>query len=308
MYDLSIIVCVYNLANYIKKCLDSIFNQSHVTEKVQVIVVDDGSTDNTQEILSNYKHTIKVISKKNGGIRSARNVGLDSCRKNTRYGTFIDCDDTITDNYIETFYEIIDENSADIIEFNVNFIFEQFGKIKKKTFESSYSNNRMNELTDSFLKSRVKDAQWFVWCRFYKINMFDNITFPLGRRYEDLITIPLIYLNAKTVYSSDKILYNYFKNEGSITNLAKFQDIEDMYYAYLQFSSNCKKAYIIKIFNSTVIKAIYKRTLFIKNDSFNDLAKNISRIIQEPYYKSIINVYKYRTTFLLKSFIKQLGK
>lgn len=253
MYDLSIIVCVYNLENHIQKCLQSIFNQSRSIEKIQVIVVDDGSTDKTPEILSKCKYPITVLSKKNGGVSSARNVGLEQCRNSTRYVAFVDGDDTITTDYIKTFYEITGSNEADIIEFNANFIFERFGSVKKKLLKVSCSNNKVNELTDSFLKEVVNNAQWFICSRFYKINLFDNISFPLGKRYEDLITIPLVYLKAKTVFSSDKSLYNYFKNEGSITNSVNIYDLDDMFYAAEKFDTLCTKKDLSEIFKLVIV-------------------------------------------------------
>ncbi len=252
MYDLSIVVCAYNLENEIQRCLDSIYNQTHSLENIQVIVIDDGSTDNTSNIIANCKYPIRVISKENSGLSAARNTGIDYCRKNTRYISFIDGDDTIRNNYIESFYEITKQQQIDIIEFNTAFVFKRFDIEKVKIFQSSFSNNENNILNDKFLKKTIERGLWFVWCRFYKVELFDGINFPDGKRYEDLIINPALYLKASVVYSSDRVLYNYFKNEGSITNNPNVKDLDDVFYASQMVNNFSINKKIKKLFETKV--------------------------------------------------------
>ena len=110
---ITVIVPVYNVENYLEKCLDSLINQTY--KNIEIIVINDGSTDNQGEICQEYAqkdNRIVYIEKENGGLSDARNVGLD--KMTGSYVTFIDSDDWIEQDYIETLYKKIVEYQADI--------------------------------------------------------------------------------------------------------------------------------------------------------------------------------------------------
>ena len=107
---ISIIVPIYNVEKYIKKCIDSIINQTYTN--LEIILVDDGSPDNCGKICDKYKEKddrIKVIHKKNGGLSDARNAGIDIATG--EYITFIDSDDYVAENYIEVLYNLCKEQN-----------------------------------------------------------------------------------------------------------------------------------------------------------------------------------------------------
>jgi len=114
MVDLiSVIIPVYNVEPYLKKCLDSVVTQTY--KEIEIILVDDGSTDGSGPICDEYAaqdKRIRVIHKRNGGLSDARNVGLDRC--SGRYVTFIDSDDYVASDYVERLYRILVEYNADI--------------------------------------------------------------------------------------------------------------------------------------------------------------------------------------------------
>ena len=110
----SIIVPAYNAEAYLNRCIDSILSQTY--RNIEIILVDDGSTDNTPVLCDEYseqhKDIIKVIHKENGGVSSARNIGIDTASGD--YYAFVDSDDWIADDFIETLYSLIKRNNCEI--------------------------------------------------------------------------------------------------------------------------------------------------------------------------------------------------
>ena len=123
---ISIIVAVYNVEKYLKRSLDSILNQSY--KNIEVIIVNDGSTDNSRNICEKYAElysNIKVIHKENGGLSSARNIGIENATG--EYIGFVDSDDYISSNMFEEMYNRIIESDSDIAISSFNYVKE--GKI-----------------------------------------------------------------------------------------------------------------------------------------------------------------------------------
>jgi len=113
----SIIITVYNMEKYIKKCLDSVVNQTY--SNIEIILINDGSTDNSEKIIKSYEkeyNNIKVISQVNSGPAIAKNVGLDNA--NGEYIMILDADDWIENNFIEKLMLIAEENDSDIVFFD----------------------------------------------------------------------------------------------------------------------------------------------------------------------------------------------
>ena len=123
MAQITVILPVYNVEKYLKQCLDSIVNQTF--KDFECLCVNDGSTDNSLSILQEYAQKdkrFKIITQKNGGTSVARNTGIK--HTNTKYLTFIDSDDWITENYLEILYNKIEETNADIVRASYKFYFE----------------------------------------------------------------------------------------------------------------------------------------------------------------------------------------
>ena len=126
---ISIIIPVYNVEKYLAKCVESVINQTY--KKIQIILIDDGSTDNSGKICDDFKlkdNRIEVIHKKNGGLSDARNAGLKIVKGD--YIGFIDSDDYIEKDMYETLLCLLIENNADIsiVSFVFNFLFSSFEK------------------------------------------------------------------------------------------------------------------------------------------------------------------------------------
>lgn len=218
---ISIIVPVYNVEKYLRKCLDSITNQTK--KEIEIIFVNDGSTDNSLKILEEYEkadNRIKIISQKNQGLGAARNTGLKAAyTSNSKYIYFIDSDDYISYDYLEKMYNIAEKTNADIVvndnimKFYDNNKKEMSNEILKKVENGIYN------IDADFIQSMCPN----VWSKLYKKELIlkNNIIFPTGLIHEDLcFNYKLLpYLTKAVQYNTSN--YFYRQREGSLTNQKK---------------------------------------------------------------------------------------
>ena len=206
-YLISVVVPVYNVEKYLHKCIDSILSQTYIY--FELILIDDGSTDDSSQICDEYVNSdkrVRAFHKKNGGQSSARNLGIDvACGE---YITFIDSDDFVKNNYLEIMLKLAIENNSEIVQ--CSFDFGDDGLFKNSNYKpliKVYSGS--HALTTSSLKV-------LACCKLYKSNIFEDIRFPLLKKYEDdAIYYKLIYRANKVVITNLK-LYYYLQRMGSI--------------------------------------------------------------------------------------------
>ena len=208
---ISIIVPIYNVDKYLSRCIDSILNQTF--KKFELILVNDGSTDNSGVVCEEYANKdnrIKVIHKSNGGVSSARNSGLHAAKG--EYIGFVDPDDYIEKDMFNTLYSLCKGKNADI-------------SICKNCREINGVVNRKNEpiyikeLTNEEAVSEVFKANLYrfaLWNKLCKKTCFNGIIFPEGRIHEDLSVTYKIIANANKVIFTNYIGYIYVKREESI--------------------------------------------------------------------------------------------
>lgn len=205
----SIIVPVYNVEKYLDKCLASISEQTF--KEFECIVVDDGSPDNSNDIIDRYVNKdqrFKVIHQKNMGISAARNAGLAIAQGD--YIAFVDSDDYISNEYLEKFALKIANTDADIVI--CGFIEVLKDSQKTVCFEAP---------STEVIKQNILADIWpsYPWNKCYKKYLFENIRFPVGKIFEDLLTIPEVCLNAhKIVCIPEKLYYYNCQNLNSITS------------------------------------------------------------------------------------------
>ena len=179
---ISIIVPIYNIDNYVSKCIESILSQTH--SNIEVILIDDGSTDKSSNICDYYSKKdarIVAIHKKNGGLSSARNTGLDIAKG--KYIGFVDGDDYIEPNMYEELLNNIHEHQSDIAICNYNDI-----KNNKK-----YTNYFDNELEKTPIEGKnkfdilYKNYNFVIcsWNKLYKKEIFNNLRFPENKIFEE---------------------------------------------------------------------------------------------------------------------------
>ncbi|MCI5610578.1 MAG: glycosyltransferase [Roseburia sp.] len=232
---ISVIVPIYNVERYLQQCIDSILNQTY--RDLEIILVDDGSSDNCGMICDNYKKNdsrIRVIHKLNGGLSDARNTGLATA--SGEYVCFIDSDDYINPHMFEIM--ISKGNEADIIICNKKDLYKE--RINAFTIIDSTEIEIMKGI-DAFKHFLLEDKEGYVvaWNKLYRRNIFieNNIRYPVGKIHEDCFTTYKTFLAANKVVYIDMPLYVYRHREGSIMsnkNIEKDMSIIDAYDQVLQ--------------------------------------------------------------------------
>ncbi len=219
----SIIIPIYNVENYLDKCLTSVVEQEY--KNIEIICVNDGSKDKSEEIVLKYKEKDKriiYIKKENGGLSSARNVGIDKASGD--YICFVDSDDWISKDYVSKLMESIIENNSDIAICNIKQLYSD-GKEKEVTFK--ISNNKVLNSHDALKELFIGNVlQNHAVNKVYKISLFrDNkIYFPIGKIYEDVFTTYKLFMVSSKISLINDYLYFYLQErEGSILS-KKFND------------------------------------------------------------------------------------
>lgn len=221
MSDITVVIPVYNVEKYLKKCVDSVEKQTY--KNFEVILVDDGSTDSSGELcdaLAKENDNIRVIHQENKGLGGARNTGIKSC--NTEYIMFLDSDDHIHPELLERCVEAIKKNNCDILLFDSVEIYEdgKIGTVRKADFKE-------NEIfMPEEIKSISKDPT--AWNKIYKTSLFkDNgIYYPNKVWYEDLRTTPKLLVFAERVIKLEsEPLYYYLQRSDSIMHTPDYDRI-----------------------------------------------------------------------------------
>lgn len=222
----SVIVPIYKVEPYLRRAIDSIIKQSY--SNLEIILVDDGSPDKCGEICDEYgllDDRIKVIHKENGGLSDARNAGLDIATG--EYIAFVDSDDYIAGDYVETLLAALNEHDADVAmcSYAVTSSLEYDGSI----FEEGHDDDKKRdgaievcsreELLKNLYDANHCDATYFIvaWNKLYKASLWEGIRFPKGKIHEDEATTYKIYDKAAKGVYLHRPLYGYFSAPESIT-------------------------------------------------------------------------------------------
>ncbi|WP_164667396.1 glycosyltransferase family 2 protein [Virgibacillus doumboii] len=209
--EISIIVPVYNSSPYIKKCLDSILTQTF--KNFELIVVNDGSTDHSGDICNQYAqkdNRVRVVHKKNGGVASARNTGLEMAKG--EYVSFVDGDDWIYEDMYLILYELCKKTKSDIsICSNDREVNGEVIRVEREEFIKEMDNiEAMKQLFTA------KYYRFAVWGKLYRKRCFNNIRYPEDRRLDDLPTTYKIFAKANKVVYTNYSGYIYLLRENSI--------------------------------------------------------------------------------------------
>lgn len=209
--DLSIIVPAYNVESYIEECLMSLINQK-TKYNYEAIIVNDGSTDNTRNILEKYSEhkELKIINQENGGISVARNTALNIATG--RYVMFVDSDDVLGDEAIEKLMRRAYDRDADIVQGSYYEFFDESNKY--------YYDIKPCEIDNSIKKQELK-MPGFPWGKVIKSELFRDIRFPVNCWYEDTIITYLVGKRCTKYITISDYVYGYRKNYNSITYTSK---------------------------------------------------------------------------------------
>lgn len=223
----SIIIPIYNVEKYLKKCLDSVVRQTYTN--LEIILVNDGSTDDSKKIAEKYMkddERIILINKKNGGLSDARNYGIE--KASGEYITFIDSDDEITEDYVEYLMSLIKKYNTKISIASYRLVCEE----KSIDYGKGYEEEKITE--KECLKRMLLDEGFTVsaWAKMYKVELFNNVKYPVGKIYEDNDTTYRLIMQCNEIAYGPKDIYFYYKRKGSITS-GKFNDSK---YSIIEFS------------------------------------------------------------------------
>lgn len=211
---ISVVIPVYNVENYVGKCIDSVLNQTY--QNLEIVLVDDGSTDNSGSICDEYMKkysNIKVVHKENGGLSDARNCGINICHGD--YITFIDSDDSIKKNYVAYLYELMQQYDCEMSICDFEYINEK-GKVLNRVTNTGMVElfDRKEAIVELLNSSKINTSASM---KLYKIQLFEGIRYPKGLLYEDVATTYKLILRCNKVVRGDVPLYEYLLRNGSIT-------------------------------------------------------------------------------------------
>ncbi len=304
---ISVIIPCFNSEDFVYECLESI----PFTDQIEVIIVNDGSTDNSESeinrFISTYKSKISnilSINQLNKGLSGARNTGIEHATG--KYISFLDSDDLWSPILWTTIRPILINIQPDMIVYNASRFYDDnridLPPITVTTLKDGYQEiNHINELSGIF-----EANGWFAWCRIYKKELFDGIKFPERREYEDLATVPLITTKIKNIFSISESLILYRFNLNGITNTPKEKHIDDIIYAmkclYNIYQNSNEKTEAIKTLAPTM-KSSYSllRTLSRKiygYFNFNKKQRKEIKHILYPFKKEFKSSLRLKINFI----------
>ena len=308
---ITIIVPVYRVEPYIRRCLDSIMRQTY--KLLEIIVVDDGSPDNCGRICEEYAQKderIIVIHKENGGLSSARNAALDIATG--EYVMFVDSDDWVEPNFCETALKNALDKHTQIVAFGYkNMFVDKRGHLIRTQDRYTSSPRIVNASEAVRLLITRKDIIFnYAWNKIFKRSLFENVRFPIGRLYEDNAVTYLLVIKAHSLFVSDEMLYNYVRRNDSITGEGDTpRAIRDKYEIWSDRLQNirkyCPENEVLQM-KQLAVEAL-EGLICISRDSeygyaLSDfkrfLSENKSVILQEPcprrlklYYSNLFPLY-----------------
>ena len=259
MKKISVIVPVYNVENEVGKCIDSIINQTY--SDIEIILVNDGSTDSSLKICQSYcDERICIINKINGGLSDARNAGLKVATGD--YILFVDSDDYIEEDTCEKFIEILKDDEPDLVVGDY-YIKNESTEILMQ--HSCLKNGKIYS-RDEYLSITIKNNQLRMeaWLNLYNREFIEkyNFKFKKGIYHEDMQLIPNILLEAKTIMYVRNAFYHYIQRSGSIMHqnneTKRLNDTLDIYQQWINLQDKFGNKDTKKYFRSFIVKCYLK--------------------------------------------------
>ncbi len=300
MEKVSVIVPVYNAENYLEECLNSIVNQTY--HNLEIILVDDGSTDRSSKICDDYAlkdSRIKVIHKENGGLSDARNVGIENSTAD--YITWVDHDDVITFDYVEVLYKVLVENDADISMCGHQRFIDKIEIIKKPYTVRKLSNA---EALEKFGGVNA-GISVYVWSKLYKRALILQYKFNSDMT-DDISTTYKYFSDAKKIYYINKVLYFHRNLPNSLgkkesDSRKKLQAIAEVA-LYLE-ERNIRNKYIIHSYLGSILAQRRKAQEQETDLDLKELREKYIRVLK--LYRSSLRFgesVKYHIIYLLWNF------
>lgn len=276
---ISIIVPVYNVQNYISNCIDSILGQTHT--ELELILVNDGSTDHSGEIIVEYAKKdsrIITIHQKNMGVATARNNGMRKAKGD--FIGFVDGDDSIESDMYEILYNMLVLYEADMAMCGIKMV-DGNGNIYNKLIDYSTHKHRAKDTlfelsnTIDILKYCLCEREMFVWNKMYKRNLLKGIQFPEGKVFEDHFIMYKVLERAKKIIITEEKKYKYLYRTDSIS--------------HSKFNRNYFDLMDAQIEQYEYISAIYHE---LESDSRRLIFTNLLAIMESVILDSCLHIYR----------------
>ena len=262
---ISIIVAIYNVESFLKKCLDSIIGQTY--QSLEIILVDDGSTDGCANICDEYcfkDQRIKVYHKKNGGLSDARNYGIDKATGELL--AFVDGDDWMHPQMYEILHYHMITSGSQISCCDFEREDDTFGNHLYDVYSINYS-----VITGSEGLRNINHPKVVAWNKLYRRELFKNLRYPLGRLHEDEFIIHKLFYQCSNISVTDAKLYFYTVRETSITNSIGEKNIKDSLDAFRDRIRYVETNKWLEVYPD-----VLKRYMDYVMDTYVDLEKNKS--------------------------------
>lgn len=279
---ISIIVPVYNIESYIAKCLTSLLNQSY--PNFEIIIVDDGSTDNSSLICQKFAHensSIHYYKKTNGGLSSAKNYGLKKSQGNLI--TFVDGDDWVNKEYLNTLYFNMLKSNSDISIISFKKVYDDTS-IKVNQSKRSFIFNKNIAIENILYQRRIYTC---TWGKLYKKELFNNISFPLNKKCEDLATTYKIFDKCSRISFVPRKLYFYRQRNNSIySNLYHDSNMDAINFSLEIYDYFLKKDH--SLLPAAKSRICDECTLYLRRTNINDKNRQIVKNILMKYNQKIL--------------------
>ncbi|MEY8761482.1 glycosyltransferase family 2 protein [Chryseobacterium tongliaoense] len=306
----SIIVPVYNVENYLAKCLDSLVNQS--LGNIEILVVNDGSKDSSEQIIQKYAlqypGKIQAFTKENGGLSDARNFGID--RATGDYIGFVDSDDYITETMFEEMLDLAIKHQAEMVICNIQKV-DEHGNITQKLTQIPNMPEKI-DLETHF--SVFSDLSYFACNKLFRKELFDQKRFKKGAHFEDIQLIPQLLLECKTIAQTQNFHYQYLERKDSITKthtekgLDMLNAVKDVESAFEKSQYSAKKE---ALKNFQILEGVYSYLAylaFVKNEEiFYKMADRLKifRIERDIKIKDILSYSRFDKNYILSLPLKK---
>ncbi len=282
----SIIVPVYNTEMYLGECLESLLNQSY--QNLEIICVNDGSPDNSREILDEYARRdarIIVLNQENAGPSAARNAGLDVAQGD--YIMFVDSDDTIHLNAVEIFYTMLEETQSEIAVSN---------DIASMDSEPVSVDSCKWSVYEPALKYFVKmrKARGWVCNKLYRVNILKDIRFITGILFEDWPFVTTLFSDIKRFVATQAPLYFYRINDSSTVHSGFSAHKIDSFATGVRYVAGYKKD---ANYQSLVASRLLQSVTMCINKTYRDkvnrhyLASHLCKVVGELHQENLVSIY-----------------
>lgn len=307
---ISVIVPVYNVENYLAKCLDSLVNQTH--QNIEILVINDGSKDDSEKIIQEYAQKypekIRPFTKENGGLSDARNFGID--RATGDYLGFVDSDDYVAPSMFEEMVHLAEKHQSKMVICNIQKV-DQNGNITQKLTQIP---NMPEKIDLEKNLSVFSDLSYFACNKLFKKELFREKRFKKGVHFEDIQLVPQLLLECDTISQTQNFHYQYLERTDSITKthtekgldiLKAVMDVERVF-AESKYADRKEELKNFQIFEGVYSFLAY--LAFVKDEEiFNSMSEELELFIKDRglKLKDILNYSRFDKNYLLSLPLKK---